>query len=716
MAFRGRILLQGSRAKFIESLRTESSSASVRTLTVAELQSKLDMLENHWALFDSLHLKLLTAKDNEEEHSLDRCSKFKALFPTEGRSFVVLKRRCFNCLGKHNREKSPLDDSHESSSANTSRILPLKEPAGCHETGRTQSRDWEDPVWLAVTRLGPPSLVTASRLLRQCRSLSPAHPYSPLPLGLTCLHSDMRYQRLRQSRRRAMTSVSPQPRPGVILATALASLVLRDGASHEVRMLLDTGSELSFATRELVKKLNLPISPAVLPVVGISGSTPASNGFSQFSLKSLYSSKQILVKAYVLDSLLSSLPSFSTSQLQHWEHLRGLQLADPHYLTSRPVDLLIGADFFGSIVEPQIIKGPSDSPIAMLTHFGWVVLGPTSAVTSAASSHHVSVSNEELSELLTSFWQQEEVSAAEGKDVALTKKEAECEEFFQRTHTRDRSGRYIVRLPLVRSPAELGDSLGRAKACLASLLRRLEKNQGSLQLYSEFLKEYEELGHMVCVPAVPVSVDSRILDRQPGEMTLAHGASASGGLRVSEGGRSYQDSGQSSSRRQSRSSAPTFYFPHHCVLRESSETTKLRVVFNGSSKSSSGVSLNDIQHTGAKLQRNISDVLLWSRQSRYIFMTDITKMFRQIKVHREDWPLQQTLWRDSRGHICTYQLTTVTYGTKSAPFLACRVLHQLVKDEGYRFPLAVSQLRPVSPPCMNFPTFPIFLRFMVVCW
>ncbi|XP_063975044.1 uncharacterized protein LOC135161426 [Diachasmimorpha longicaudata] len=196
----------------------------------------------------------------------------------------------------------------------------------------------------------------------------------------------MRYQRLRQSRRRAMTSLYGRlwrPRPGVILATALASLVLRDGASHEVRMLLDTGSELSFATRELVKKLSLPISPAVLPVVGISGSTSASNGFSQFSLKSLHSSKQILVKAYVLDSLTSSLPSFSASQPQQWKHLRGLQLADPHYLTSRPVDLLIGADFFGSIVEPQIIKGPSDSPIAMLSLFGWVVLGPTSVAMSA---------------------------------------------------------------------------------------------------------------------------------------------------------------------------------------------------------------------------------------------------------------------------------------------------------------------------------------------
>ncbi|XP_015120449.1 uncharacterized protein LOC107043442 [Diachasma alloeum] len=261
-------------------------------------------------------------------------------------------------------------------------------------------------------------------------------------------------------------------------------------------MLLDTGSELTFATNDLVGKLGLSVSPALLPVVGISGSKSSSNGFSRFSLKSLYSSNQILIKAYVLDHLTSSLPSFTVSQTQHWEHLRGLELADPDYLTSRPVDLLIGADFFGSIVEPQVIKGPSDSPIAMLTLFGWVVLGPTSAVIPAASSNHVSVSNEELGDLLTSFWQQEEVSKTEGNDGVLTKEEADCEEFFQRTHVRDRSGRYVVRLPLARSPSELGDSLGRAKACLSSLLRRLGKNQNSLQLYSDFLKEYEELGHM----------------------------------------------------------------------------------------------------------------------------------------------------------------------------------------------------------------------------
>lgn len=43
-----------------------------------------------------------------------------------------------------------------------------------------------------------------------------------------------------------------------------------------------------------------------------------------------------------------------------------------------------------------------------------------------------------------------------------------------------------------------------------------------------------------------------------------------------------------------------FYLPHHGVSNESSVTTKLRVVFDGSAKSASGVSLNDILKPGPR--------------------------------------------------------------------------------------------------------------------
>ncbi|XP_017891420.1 uncharacterized protein LOC108631770 [Ceratina calcarata] len=162
------------------------------------------------------------------------------------------------------------------------------------------------------------------------------------------------------------------------------------------------------------------------------------------------------------------------------------------------------------------------------------------------------------------------------------------------------------------------------------------------ELYLKFMKEYEILNHMVKAPPSTASHD--------------HAA---------------------------------FYLPHHGVLKPDSTTTKLRVVFNGSSTTTSGYSLNDIMHTGANLLLNITDVLLWIRQYKCIFATDITKMYRQIRVHQEDWDLQRILWVDSDLNEASYQLTTVTYGTKAAPFLAVRTLLQLAEDEGHRFPLAV---------------------------
>lgn len=75
-------------------------------------------------------------------------------------------------------------------------------------------------------------------------------------------------------------------------------------------------------------------------------------------------------------------------------------------------------------------------------------------------------------------------------------------------------------------------------------------------------------------------------------------------------------------------SSDVYYLPHHGVWREQSITTKLRVVFNGSSPTSSGYSLNDLLHTEAKLQTDIFDVLVWYRKFQYVFSTDVEKIFR----------------------------------------------------------------------------------------
>ena len=59
------------------------------------------------------------------------------------------------------------------------------------------------------------------------------------------------------------------------------------------------------------------------------------------------------------------------------------------------------------------------------------------------------------------------------------------------------------------------------------------------------------------------------------------------------------------------------YHPHHCNLHPSSSTTKLRVVFDASAKTTFGFSLNDIQHTGAKVQQDLFPIMIRMRKHRY---------------------------------------------------------------------------------------------------
>lgn len=136
-----------------------------------------------------------------------------------------------------------------------------------------------------------------------------------------------------------------------------------------------------------------------------------------------------------------------------------------------------------------------------------------------------------------------------------------------------------------------------------------------------------------------------------------------------------------------------YYLPHHGVIRESSKTTKFRVVFNGSQKSSNGVSLNDCLHVGSKLLPDLIDVITRWRTHAIVFSADMEKMFRQILLHPLDRNLQRILWRHpSRSKLEAHRLSTVTYGLASAPYLTIRVICQLALDEKSRFPLAAEAL------------------------
>lgn len=130
-----------------------------------------------------------------------------------------------------------------------------------------------------------------------------------------------------------------------------------------------------------------------------------------------------------------------------------------------------------------------------------------------------------------------------------------------------------------------------------------------------------------------------------------------------------------------------FFLLHHAVMKESRETTKLRVVFDGSCNLNNGFSINETQCTGPTIQNDIFTIIARFRTHNYVLTDDIEKMYRCVWVHPQDRKYQGILWRKkSINEISSYQLNTITYGTTAAPFLAIQCLFQLAEENTIEYP------------------------------
>ena len=87
----------------------------------------------------------------------------------------------------------------------------------------------------------------------------------------------------------------------------------------------------------------------------------------------------------------------------------------------------------------------------------------------------------------------------------------------------------------------------------------------------------------------------------------------------------------------------THYIPHHAVIRQDKQTTKLRVVYDASAKVG-GPSLNECLYTGPKFGQNIMDIVLRFRVHNVALTADIEKAFLMVSVSEEDRDILRFLW------------------------------------------------------------------------
>ncbi|GBM17928.1 hypothetical protein AVEN_111081-1 [Araneus ventricosus] len=295
--------------------------------------------------------------------------------------------------------------------------------------------------------------------------------------------------------------------------------------------------------------------------------------------------------------------------------------------------MLLGAEIFYELLRPGQIYAQNSQLLLQNTVFGYVVSGSVDQV-AEDRVHCGLILDDDLNKTLKQFWEIESV------DVECTgNTEASlCEDHFVRTHKRNKDGRYVVSMALSRYPSCLGNSKDRAVRQLNSLWKRLSKDSEYLSLYTDFLREYEDLGHL-----------ERVVES---------------------------------------SEPPTqYYIPHHGVLRPDKLTTKLRVVFNASSPTTTSISLNDTMK--GDVIEDVFQTISRFRRHKFAFTIDIQKMYRQILINPDQQDLQRIVWKTGpNAEVSAYRLKTVTYGMSNAPFLAIRTLQQLAEDEKSRFPLA----------------------------
>ena len=116
------------------------------------------------------------------------------------------------------------------------------------------------------------------------------------------------------------------------------------------------------------------------------------------------------------------------------------------------------------------------------------------------------------------------------------------------------------------------------------------------------------------------------------------------------------------------------------MVKNSSTTTKMRVVFDASAKTNTGYALNDLLIPGPFLYPSLPAVLNKFRRHQIGMSADISKMFREVVLNRKERDLHHFFTRSESGDLEEWRMKCLTFGVTSSPFLATQVICQVAED------------------------------------
>ncbi|XP_063991170.1 uncharacterized protein LOC135169801 [Diachasmimorpha longicaudata] len=378
------------------------------------------------------------------------------------------------------------------------------------------------------------------------------------------------------------TTLITHPPSDQIVLSAMVNILDQNKQPMKFRVLLDTASTANFITESLAQRLKVPKIKYSVPVGALNDLATCTKHLITATIQSTNGKCETNVQCLTIPVISHLIPTQPIPR-DVFTLPSNIQLADPDFYKPRPIDMLLGSapslDLF-TTGQYHIPGKNRCNTILQKTRLGWVIGDSLSSILPHKKNQTF---NTQVAVDLKRFFETEEGSMRK----LLSPEEQAAEEHFQQNYKRTSTGRYSVALPCKSTPPTLGKSREMALKRFEALERRLNRNIDLKQQYRTVIDEYLSRQHMSKVTNI-----------------------ASSG----------------------------FYLPHHAVIKESSMTTKVTVVFDGSSKTSNGISLNETLMIGPTIQDDLFSLILRFRTHQYV-LTAIRCLQQLARDESERFPI-----------------------------------------------------------------------------
>lgn len=289
-----------------------------------------------------------------DHHPLYLCERFSQL-PLEDKEEAIRHHQlCRNCLRKGHQSKECM------SSSNCRRCRGRHHTQLCQDTlssSESQATSSQQPIPTA----------------------SPSTSVLPINSNTASVVESVSY---------ASTGASQRT---VLLATATIIIVDDEGNHHIARALLDSGSERCFISERFAERIKAQKKRIHLPISGIGQATTHARMKFLSRIQSRVGEYSTNIEFIVLPRVTVHLPATSIDTSM-WDIPPGIDLADPTFDSSKPVDVVIGAEIFFDLFRvPGRIPLGENLPVLINSVFGWVVCGKSDVNLSTPIIAHIAI-------------------------------------------------------------------------------------------------------------------------------------------------------------------------------------------------------------------------------------------------------------------------------------------------------------------------------------